>query len=59
MNLVNGNKTYLTAFGIAVVFFLDLANIYPLEQTVAVLGVLGVGSIAAIRHAIEKLERNQ
>lgn len=57
LSIVDGNKTYLSAAAIAVVFFLDLADIYPLEQTIAILGLLGAGSIAAIRHAIDKLER--
>lgn len=56
INLVDGNKTYITAALVAAVVFLDQADILPIEQTIALLGLLGAGSIAAIRHAISKLE---
>ena len=56
MKLVNGNKTYLSAAGIAIVVFLDLAEIVSLEETITILSLIGAGSIAAIRHAIKKLE---
>lgn len=56
INLVDGNKTYISAALIAVVIFLDQADILPLEQTIALLGLIGAGSVAAIRHAISKLE---
>ena len=56
MNLVDGNKTYITALLVAVVVFLDQAEILPIEQTIALLGLIGAGSVASIRHAIGKLE---
>lgn len=56
MNLVDGNKTYITAGLIAIVVFLDQADVLPIEQTIALLGLIGAGSVAAIRHAISKLE---
>lgn len=56
INLVDGNKTYISAALIAVVVFLDQADILPLEQTIALLGLIGAGSVVAIRHAISKLE---
>lgn len=56
LSLVDGNKTYITAGLIAIVVFLDQADILPVEQTIALLGIIGAGSVAAIRHAIQKLE---
>lgn len=56
MNLVDGNKTYITAALVAVVVFLDQSDILPIEQTITLLGLIGAGSVAAIRHAISKLE---
>lgn len=56
MNLVDGNKTYITAGLIAIVVFLDQADVLPIEQTIALLGLIGAGSVVAIRHAISKLE---
>jgi hypothetical protein len=56
LNSVDGSKTYITAGIAAIVVFLQMAEILPIEQTIALLGLLGAGSVASIRHAIEKLE---
>lgn len=56
LNLVDGNKTYIVAAAVAIVVFLDQAEILPIDQTIALLGLLGAGSIATIRHSIQKLE---
>lgn len=56
LNLVDGNKTYITAGLIALVVFLDQAGLLPIERTIGLLGLVGAGSVAAIRHAIQKLE---
>lgn len=56
LNMIDGYKSYLIAALVAVVIFLDLTDVLPLEQTITLLGLLGAGSIATIRHSIEKLE---
>lgn len=56
LSAIDGYKSYLIAAGVAVIVFLDLAEIVPLQDTIALLTLLGAGSIATIRHSIAKLE---
>lgn len=57
LNFLDGYKTYTFAISVALVVFLDVAEILPTNQSLAMLGLIGAGTVASMRHAIEKLEK--
>lgn len=58
LNSMDGKKTYIVAGLAGLVVFLHIGDILPAEQTYSLLSLLGVGSIATIRHAIQKLNQD-
>lgn len=56
LQLVDGYKSYISAGLISLVVSLYLSDVLSAEQTLSALGLLGAGSVAALRDAIRKLE---
>ncbi len=54
LNFINGKKTYIVAFGVAICVVLKAFGIVIPEVVFQLLGVAGLG---AIRSALKKLEK--
>lgn len=59
MKLLDGKKTYIaSAFG-AIITGLLLAGVIDAELWAALIALSGAGSVAALRHGIEKIDRQR